>query len=124
MRLTTEAKYLQQVQHGKWIWVYDNLNYHQIVRHERLVAHTIYVRLAEGPCSTDKHSMLNMTSRLAIRLENIPDWDVDWLDNKPQLPRSKLNHTHFLPSEDDARSLEQYAMLYMMEFLVENFKSL
>lgn len=68
--------------------------------------------------------MLNMTSRLAVRLENTPDWNVDWLDNKPQLPRSKLNHTHFLPSEDDARCVEQYAVQYMMEFLVENFKSL
>ena len=65
--------------------------------------------------------MLNMTSRLTIRLENTPDWNVDWLDNKPQLPRSKLNHTHFLPSEDDARNLEQDAMQYMMEFLVENY---
>ena len=71
--------------------------------------------------------MLNMTSRLAVRLENTPDWNVDWLDNKPQLPISKLNHTHFLPSEDDARCIrcvEQYAVQYMMEFLVENFKSL
>ena len=68
--------------------------------------------------------MLNMTSRLAIKLENTPDWNVDWLDNNPQLPRSKLNHTHFLPNEDDVRCLEQYAVQYMVEFLVENFKSL
>ena len=35
MKLVNEAQYLNQVQQGRWIWVYDNLNYHQRVRHER-----------------------------------------------------------------------------------------
>ena len=33
--LTQEANFLQRVQSGKWVWVYDNLNIHQKVRHER-----------------------------------------------------------------------------------------
>ena len=35
MRLVTEAQYLEKVKMGKWIWVYDNLNYYRWVRHER-----------------------------------------------------------------------------------------
>lgn len=34
-KLTHEAKYTEQVQSGHWMWVYDNLNRHQTVRHER-----------------------------------------------------------------------------------------
>ena len=34
-KLTMDAKYKEQVQEGHWIWVYDNLNLHQVVRHER-----------------------------------------------------------------------------------------
>ena len=33
--LTQEANFLQRVQSGKWVCVYDNLNIHQKVRHER-----------------------------------------------------------------------------------------
>ena len=32
--LTQEANVLQRVQSGKWVWVYNNLNIHQKVRHE------------------------------------------------------------------------------------------
>ena len=35
LKLTTDAKYKQKVQEGHWLWVYDNLNVHQKVRHER-----------------------------------------------------------------------------------------
>ena len=35
LKLTTDAKYKQKVQEGHWLWVYDNLNLHQKVRHER-----------------------------------------------------------------------------------------
>ena len=39
MKLTLEAQYTEQVQDGHWIWVYDNLNLHQTVRHEREGTH-------------------------------------------------------------------------------------
>lgn len=35
MKLTQDAQYAQQIKDGHWIWVYDNLNLHQVVRHER-----------------------------------------------------------------------------------------
>lgn len=35
LKLTEDAQYAQRVQNGHWMWVYDNLNLHQVVRHER-----------------------------------------------------------------------------------------
>ena len=35
MKLTDDAKYTECVQQGHWIWIYDNLNLHQSVIHER-----------------------------------------------------------------------------------------
>ena len=34
-KLTTEAEYLEVIRSGHWLWVYDNVNLHQKVRHER-----------------------------------------------------------------------------------------
>ena len=34
-QLSSEARYLEVVKSGKWIWVYDNLNIHKAVRHEQ-----------------------------------------------------------------------------------------
>ena len=34
-QLTSQARYTDIVKSGHWIWVYDNLNMHQRVRHER-----------------------------------------------------------------------------------------
>ena len=35
MKLTQDAQYTEIVKTGHWIWIYDNLNMHQKVRHER-----------------------------------------------------------------------------------------
>ena len=34
-RLASGAHYLEVVRSGHWIWIYDNMNLHQGVRHER-----------------------------------------------------------------------------------------
>ena len=34
-KLSNEAHYKDQVKEGNWIWVYDNFNLHQKIRHER-----------------------------------------------------------------------------------------
>ena len=74
---------------------------------------------------TDVHnSMLNVTARLAVKIDNLPDWDVDWDDMTPQCPRSCLTCDHFLPSTGDADALHRAAVQYIMEFLVEEFDSL
>lgn len=68
--------------------------------------------------------MLNLTARLAVRVENLPDWDVDWSDSTPQRPRSSLSVEDFIPSKEDADALHAAAVQYMMEFLVAEFDSL
>ena len=34
-QLTQESMYLESIKEGCWLWIYDNLNLHQKVRHER-----------------------------------------------------------------------------------------
>ena len=53
--------------------------------------------------------MLNVTARLAVKVQNLPDWDVDWNDNIPRRPRNSLTCEHFLPSIDDTDALHQAA---------------
>ena len=35
LKLTEKARYPEIVQEGHWIWMYDNLNFLQKIRHER-----------------------------------------------------------------------------------------
>ena len=39
-QLTQEAKYLDVVRQGHWLWVYDNLNLLKSIRHEQEGNHT------------------------------------------------------------------------------------
>ena len=68
--------------------------------------------------------MLNLTSRLAIKIKYLPDYEFDWSDTAPQRPRTSLTVEDFLPNEIDATVLKQRAVHYMMGFLVETFTSL
>ena len=34
-QLTIDANYLEVIRTGHWLWIYDNLNIHLTVRHER-----------------------------------------------------------------------------------------
>ena len=41
----------------------------------------------------DRHSsMLNLTTRLAVNIRYLPDWEVDWSDTCPQRSRESLTH--------------------------------
>ena len=79
---------------------------------------------------TDHHSeMLNLTSRMAVRKtcktkQNLPDWEVDWNDSRPQRPRSSLHGTELLPDEIDFAVFNKHAVQYIMEFLLANFAAL
>ena len=86
----------------------------------------VYYRLQlKLPPPIDKHSsMLNVTARLAVKVQNLPDWEVDWDDITPQCFRSSLTCDNFLPSIDDATALEESALQYTMEFLTQEFDSL
>ena len=65
--------------------------------------------------------MLNVTARLSVKVNNLPDWEVDWDDLTPQCSRSSLSCDHFLPSTEDATALEESAIQYTMEVLVQEF---
>ena len=119
---------------GRLLWAYDNLNVHKSVRHERegnIIAFTTVLSRIQSCtystclCIPDKHSsMLNVTSRLAVRLQNLPDWNVDWADSQPQCSRHSLTISDFLPSLEDARHLKERATAFLMRFLAEEFNSL
>ena len=68
--------------------------------------------------------MLNLTSRLAIQMQNMPDGDVDWADCRPQKRRSSLTCSDFLPDDSDVVHLHKRAVQLIMEVLVAEFKSL
>ena len=68
--------------------------------------------------------MTNLTSRLAVRIRHIPEFEFSWSDTKPQRARSSLTIEYFLPSEVDSALLTERAVDYMMAFLVDNFTSL
>ena len=44
-QLTTEARYQEAVHSGHWQWVFDNVNMHQRVRHEREGSYKTYTYL-------------------------------------------------------------------------------
>lgn len=68
--------------------------------------------------------MLNLTSRLAIKVMNLPEWEVDWSDRSPQRSLDSLTLTDFLPTEDDAGELKKRAIIYVMKLLVDEFPNL
>lgn len=68
--------------------------------------------------------MLNVTARLALKINNLPNWEFDWEDATPQCSRSCLTCDTFLPSIDDAEALEESAIQYTMEILVQEFDCL
>ena len=68
--------------------------------------------------------MLNIISRLAVRIRHIPDWDFDWADTRPQMNRDLLTISDFLSSEADAAELKKRAVSYIMNFLVQEFPAL
>ena len=72
----------------------------------------------------DQHSqMLNLMSRLAIEIRNIPD-GVDWLDETPQGSRSQLTAADILPGIDDASVLQKRVLVFLQQFLVSEFDDL
>lgn len=68
--------------------------------------------------------MLNVTSRLAVRLRHFPDWDFDWSDNTPQQKRESLELEDFLPDEEDGLHIQMRAVEYTMRFFANEFTSL
>ena len=73
----------------------------------------------------DHHNkMENTTTRLAVQIQNHPPFPFSWDDNAPQKSRSELKEENILPNEDDGHHLYQRMMNFMMDFLVNELKSL
>ena len=68
--------------------------------------------------------MMNVTSRLAVKVKYLPEGNVDWSDTCPQKSRSELTIDDLIPNESDGKQLYKRAVEYMMRFLVNHFKSL
>ena len=67
--------------------------------------------------------MLNLTSRLAIEIRDIPN-GVDWSDQSPQGRRSQLTAADILPGIEDALALQKRALVFLQQFLVSEFDDL
>ena len=73
-QLTREANFTDMVKCGHWIWVYDNLNFRQAVRHERSG------KLLS--CSTEKRKQKNKIMHVHFRTQisthhfrvSLPGW--------------------------------------------------
>ena len=67
--------------------------------------------------------MLNVTSRLAVRIKHIPD-DMSWTDTTCQRMRASLTISDILPGPAESKKLYDSAVQTDMELLVFEFKSL
>ena len=73
----------------------------------------------------DTHNtMLNVTTRLAVSIRNIPPWDFEWNDTTPQKHRRDLTVDDLLPNEEDGQALFEKAVLHTMQVITENFPSI
>lgn len=72
----------------------------------------------------DRHSsMMNITSRLAVRVQHIPA-DVDWSDTTPQRAVESLTIDDFLVSAEEAAQFTERAVEYTARFLTGEFKAI
>ena len=71
-------------------------------------------------CTLGIHSsMMNVTTRLAVRIRFLPEFPFDWSDTSPQKSRQSLTIEDYLPNASESHQLEERATRYMMGFLVE-----
>ena len=76
-------------------------------------------------CTLGIHSsMMNVTTRLAVRIRFLPEFPFDWSDTSPQKSRQSLTVEDYLPNASESHQLEERATRYMMGFLVEAFTCL
>ena len=66
--------------------------------------------------------MMNVTTRLAVRICHLPDFPFSWSDTTPQRSQQSLTIEDYLPNEKESSELE--STMYVMGFLVEAFPCL
>ena len=68
--------------------------------------------------------MENTTTRLAVLISNLPDWEFSWEDNTPQGSRKHLTEEDILASEEDGLVLYEHMVKYVSSFIVHEFDDL
>ena len=60
-----------------------------------------------SPMLEHHSTMLNLTARIAAKMQNLPPWDVDWIDSRPQRHWGSLTCADFLPGEKGVTELHK-----------------
>ena len=56
----------------------------------------------------DRHNeMMNVTSSIGVRIQNLPEGSIDWSDATPRQSSHSLGIADFLPTEENARELQE-----------------
>ena len=63
--------------------------------------------------------MVNVTSRLAVKVKYLPDVIIDWSDATPQ--RSRSTHHWSLSKEADSEEMYTRAVEHVMRFMATHF---
>ena len=128
--MVDKEDYMTQVQQGRWLWVYDNFNMHQAIRHERQgMYNNLYFKPTDPKLTVflflDTHNtMVNVTTRIAVKIKNLPPFDFNWDSTTPQKPRGSVTVDDVLPSEADGETLFHRVVNFVKHFLVKHFQSL
>lgn len=75
-------------------------------------------------CADTHPEMLNVTSRLAVQIQYLPQGTVNWSDAEPQKSRSELILDDIIPSESDGLMMYSRAVDYVMRFMAAHLKAL
>ena len=68
--------------------------------------------------------MLNVTSRLAVKVKYLPEGIIDWSDTSPQRSRNTLSINDLIPNEADGEEMYIRAVEYVMRFMATHFRAL
>ena len=99
----------KELQTGHWIVAYDNM-----FKHAKKVVHERYSRLTES---------WNFTSRLGIKVANLPPNEYKDTAGVPQGNRQDLAVEDILPNDDDDIAFHHSRVKRVEKLLVERFKS-
>ena len=64
--------------------------------------------------------MLNVTSRLAVKVKYLPSWEVNWSYATPQKSRSELAIDDLIPNGEE---MFGRAVQYVMRLMVTHYKA-
>ena len=115
-----EAPYQELFQSGHWLWNFNNVDLQQKVRHEHegihMIRHNI-LNIIRVIIFSDKHAhMLNIISRIAIKIRHLPNWKFDWSNTIPQRSHTSLTVIDFLMSEADAAEIHEMGSLQSLDW--------